>query len=213
MPLTEDQHPVGGLGPDGSDEPFVGRHRRCDAVRRRGREVQASDRHPRALVACHRASVRGWLVGLRRLGRRAVWSIACPWTQSRAACCCQCGGAFSRPWAEPRRLEPTSTSATSSRSGGCWDRASTCNAPSRTKTGPRDTASALRRWVGLSVERGVGVGAQLGDQAACGAGADFQPLAQRFRGDRSLMLLLMQHVLGAGPVQQVLPACLARGFA
>lgn len=68
---------------------------------------------------------------------------------------------------------------------------------------------ALRRWVGLSVERGVGVGAQLGDQAACGARADFQPLAQRFRRDGALVLRSVQDVLGAGPVQQVLVAGLA----
>ncbi len=55
--------------------------------------------------------------------------------------------------------------------------------------------------------------AELGDQTAGGAGANAQPFAQRLSGDRTLALLPMQHVLGAGPVKLVLPACLTCGLA
>jgi hypothetical protein len=59
----------------------------------------------------------------------------------------------------------------------------------------------------------VGIGAELGDQAEAGTSGDSEPLAQRFRGDRVLVVLPVQHVLGAGPVKQVLPARFACGLA
>jgi len=36
-----------------------------------------------------------------------------------------------------------------------------------------------------------------------------EALAQRFRGDRALVLLPMQHLFGPSPMQQILVACLA----
>lgn len=51
----------------------------------------------------------------------------------------------------------------------------------------------------------MGVAAELGDQAAGGGRADGESFSQVVCGDRSLVLLPVQYVLCACPVQEVLP--------
>jgi hypothetical protein len=55
------------------------------------------------------------------------------------------------------------------------------------------------------------VGAELCDEVAGGACADVKSFAQGFCGDWSLVLLPVEHVFGACPVQQVLPSGFAAG--
>ena len=63
----------------------------------------------------------------------------------------------------------------------------------------------------MSVECVMCVGAELCDEVAGGACADVKSFAQGFCGDWSLVLLPVEHVFGACPVQQVLPSGFAAG--
>ncbi|WP_239332275.1 hypothetical protein [Frankia sp. CiP3] len=67
-------------------------------------------------------------------------------------------------------------------------------------------SDAGRLWR-RGVECGLGVAAQLRDKGSCSARADVQAFAEVLGGDRAVMKLPMENVLGACAVEQVLLPC------